>query len=285
MLMPKLSYKEEVNIIELQTITSKGNQHLAALGLWEGQGDFQFKQFGIKSNKDDVFIITGFKCNSIVDIKETIINFIFGWRIESIFELSSTTKAGPLALTISVDNINGEALRKIQEFGYAVTNDPAMADKVNAAWKNFFVSKIKVKLKNTEFNLPQGKLTVEADVNIGGIKLEAITPAIIMKTVDGVAKIEMPKALAYEIAAKKIEHDIILEAKDFDLSHEGEKMPKPYKLTLAGKKEEIEKRVLAEVKKLIDEKFIIEKDKTFFAEIKMKDGIIMVNEKPLPLGM
>ena len=284
-LMPKLSYREGINLIELQKITSKGEQRLMAIDLWDGYTDFQFKQFNLKSNIDDVFTMSGFKFNSKVDINNSIVHLKLGWKIESIFELASISKVGPLTLAINVENIDGEALYKLQKFGYLATNDPAMLNKINEVWRDLFLKKIKVKLNDTEFNLLQGKLTIEAEINVGGARLKTITPPIVMQTVDGIVKIEMPKALAYEIAAKKIECDIMLEGKDFNLSHEGQSMPKPYKLTLVGKKEEIEKRVLAEIKKLVDEKFIIEKEKTFFTEITMKDSIINVNSKPLLLGL
>lgn len=282
-IMPKLVYREVDNILEVQmmTITGEGKQKLATLGLWDGSGEFNLKQFGIKSGTEEVFTVDGCKYSVVTGVNDTIVNFNVKLSINNIFEFASNNKIGPLVLGLSINNIDGEALHKMHELGFAMTNTPVTVDKMNELWRSILLKRPEIKIKNTEFNLPQGKLVVDAEAKIGGQDITQINKPVLLKTIDAVVKIEITKALAYELVAKKIEHDILLEAKDFDLSHEGQKMPKPYKLTLDGKKAEIEKRVLEEVTKLIGEKFLIEKEKTFTSEIIMKNGVMTVNGKEL----
>lgn len=280
----KLIYQELNNLFELREITLANAQQTTALGLWTGKLELKFKQGAIKTAESDVLTIDGGKGEFIVTEQGSAINYHVTLKIDHIFEAGSNNKVGPLVVGLGIDNIDNAALKQVRELGTVAANDPTIEQKMALIWRDILLKQPKIKLNNTEINLPLGKVVLAGAAKIGGAKLTAINKPELIKSIEANLTVAMAKALVYDMAAKKIEQDIILEAKDFDLSHEGQAMPKPYKLTLAGRTEEIEKRVLLELAKLVAEELLIEQEQSFNTKITMQDGVLKVNSKAIPWG-
>ena len=92
----------------------------------------------------------------------------------------------------------------------------------------------------------------------------------------GETNVEIKDTLVYEIIAKVIKRNITLEEQNFYLQYEGKEMPRP-KLTLLQINQKIEREVLKNINKLINDKIFIKKTNWFLTKISLKDNIIKIN--------
>jgi len=280
--MPKIAFKEGQNQITLQTFKYALGQKQTKYGMYAGEGEIAFEQFAIKSATDTVLAVDKFKFTGKNMIENNVTSVDFKLSIENIFEFSSKSKIGPLSIALNISNLDTPTLKKLSDSFDKLKQFSRSNPEQVKLWLEVLAKQPTVKLQNTAINTAHGKLTVDLQAKIGAANMPSLEKQTLLQTMQATAKIEIAKALAYELTAKKIERDINTENQIFDLSHEGSQMPKP-NLTPELLKIEIENRVLATIKKLVEEKIIVEQEKTFVIDILMKDSSLKVNGSEIPL--
>ena len=186
-----------------------------------------------------------------------------------------------MQLAINFDGLDKDAIAKLKDINcFKDTSSIAFNYQVNEFWQAIFAKRPNIKITDTKFALPQGELKISANITGGSEEINDINNMpLFINTIDGALNVELPKALVYEIVAYKVEQEILSEAKDFDLTFDGQIIPKPYKLGTQGRAKEIEKRTIAKIAKLKGSRLLIGKGKNFVAKIRMSNGTIIVNEE------
>lgn len=283
MTIPKLSYQEGNNIVEFSHITGFAQQTATAVNSYQELANIKVKQVSLKTTAQEILTLTNWQLQNIVNKVNKFINIHLAVKLDSIDTVAAASQAGPLTFSLKINNINSEAVEQLRQLNSKNIQKQTVVTASTKILVALFESPIAITIENTAFNLAQGKLAIKAKINLGGEKLTTITGVTLLQATKGMLEIAISKTLAYELIAKKIEHDMLLETRDFELLHEGKQMPKPYKLSLVGKQAELENRVIMEINKLIAKKYLQAKAQNFYTTIEFQGDNIKINGKQLLL--
>lgn len=195
------------------------------------------------------------------------------------------------SINLSYD-INVAAKANIDLATFSANNN----QQLQAITKLLLARKPGIAITDTKLQFPQGLVTMQGELSIGGAQVTDLSDLeSILKSITGVAELQVPQALIYESLLTSVTDEVIKdatrsaetdldeaadEAAAADEANEIAGSARTLKLTQAEIDTEVAQRIEQIMNSLVEQNIFVAQDKMFYMKFQFADGIVILNGKP-----